>query len=71
MKSKKRAFGLSSIWFLGDQMSLRTTFNPSNLETIVAALLGFGFTFAFGEASLPVNQQTAHLPIGSLRQVAA
>ena len=62
---------LSNTSTIADLNPVPNADNPSNLETIVATLLGFGFTFAFGEASLPVNQQTAHLPIGSLRQVAA
>ena len=44
---------------------------PLGPETIVTALLEFGFTFASGEESLPVDEQCEHLTIGSLRQLAA
>ena len=44
---------------------------PSDPSTIVTTLLGFGFTYASGEASLPVDEQLDHLTTGSLRQLAA
>ena len=44
---------------------------PSGPSAIVATLLEFGFTFASGEASLPVDELIDHLLIGSLRQLAA
>ena len=43
----------------------------SGPATIVSMILGFGFTFASGEESRPVDEQCEHLTIGSLRQVAA
>ena len=43
----------------------------SDPSPIVTMMLEFGFTFASGENSLPVDEQCEHCTLDSLRQVAA
>ena len=53
---------------IADLNPVPNTNTPLKSAAIFATLLEFGFNFASGETSLPVDEQTGHLPIDDHRR---